>query len=1435
MADRVVNTKLKMDSRDYVSSANKAADATDDLRKKAERFAGRKYEAKVGVDGAAKAAAEVAELKSRLDRLQKQYTAKVNMDMRGAQRDVALIMNSITALGPAAVAAAGVAGGALLGLGATVGTLGAGLGVLVGGLWGVGDALKAMGDADRSAGQNAAESASQRRNATRAVETARAAVVRAEQDQRQAVEQNAAASAAATRRVEDAEEDLAAAHQRTTYALEALNEARQQAIRDMEDMRERSSDLALDEREANLRLKEAREELTKAEKNGATSANDLEKARIDVLRAEDRLSDVQRDRTRNTVDLNKAEAGGVEGMAGVVSAKRSLADAERGVGDAQKDLILAQAEVASTQRENAQRTQDAALRVQEAQARLSDAVADASDAMGKQSTEAKKLQETLDALSPAGQSFVAFLYSLRPQLKELQSLAQAGMLPGFEDGIRDLMVILPEVEYLVSKTSEALGTVAREGGKAFSDPFWREYTLFIANQAQPVLTGFFSITEKLARGVASLQMAFNPMAKDVIGGLDDMADRFAKWSASLSASDGFHDFIRYVEEMAPKVFDTIGSIAGAIGEIAVAAAPLGGPVLAVIKGLAEALGFIASIPGVGTTLLAAASAMGMLNLALRGIEIAKFSRLGQFIGDLPGKSQSAAIHMGTFTEKLTGSANAGERVMTATGKMGKVLSNLGPIMAGVGAALALVAWQYEVNRSKAEDYADAVTSGSMTIQDAIAKEAEVIKGRSALGHLFAGSVGAMSDAQELQRLATENVTNALIAQSRAVDPVQRATASATLAQMDYNREVARFGADSPQAIGALGRYQSATRDVEISQIMARDGVDRMTAAVIYQNQVLTGAVSADMAAERAMLTFDQTNARATETLKTHSAASLEGRDAILAVKESAVQAAQAAGEKAAKDAEASGAADGAARSAQAQRDTYLELAAKVKEPLRSELIALADRVQTLPDGNFTVTGDGKVNLPQWKAPDGSTWTIDPQGVTSSRVGGLATGGMVDTVLPGYTPGRDVHTFYSPTAGFLGLSGGEGILRPEATKAIGGAVGLERINRAARAGGTPSVARMLAKSGQAFADGGVFMTGNPMPDIAMKLHGGISSALIAGMKPFIADKVRKLEEAAQGGGNALEWARGEVGKPYIWGGVGPAGYDCSGFMSAVMNVMNGLPPHSRVGSTSNFPWPGGIPGPGPGLTIGSTKNAGGGIGHMAGSIMGVNIESRGGRGVIVGPEARSPMDRLFNEIFHYPAPAGVVGGVEGGGPVREQVRAVAARYGWNTGAQWAALDRLIQKESSWNPNARNPRSSAAGLFQKMQSIHGPVEPTPGGQALWGLNYIRGRYGDPIAALAFHNARGHYDRGGIAKDKGLLAKATVEPERVLSPRQTAAFERLVDVISRPRRVAYTPSSGVSPQGGAGGRNVTINNENHFRETVDVDLFNQRTEFAIQGAGL
>jgi phage-related protein len=78
---------------------------------------------------------------------------------------------------------------------------------------------------------------------------------------------------------------------------------------------------------------------------------------------------------------------------------------------------------------------------------------------------------------------------------------------------------------------------------------------------------------------------------------------------------------------------------------------------------------------------------------------------------------------------------------------------------------------------------------------------------------------------------------------------------------------------------------------------------------------------------------------------------------------------------------------------------------------------------------------------------------------------FASGG----ITPGYTPGRDVHRFVSPTGGMLDLSGGEAIMRPEWTRAVGPGY-VNAMNAAARSGGVGGVRSVLGFKGGGIFDG-----------------------------------------------------------------------------------------------------------------------------------------------------------------------------------------------------------------------------------------------------------------------------------------------------------------------------------------------------------------------------
>ncbi|MFD4788885.1 hypothetical protein ACFWN1_17880 [Streptomyces sp. NPDC058459] len=261
-----------------------------------------------------------------------------------------------------------------------------------------------------------------------------------------------------------------------------------------------------------------------------------------------------------------------------------------------------------------------------------------------------------------------------------------------------------------------------------------------------------------------------------------------------------------------------------------------------------------------------------------------------------------------------------------------------------------------------------------------------------------------------------------------------------------------------------------------------------------------------------------------------------------------------------------------------------------------------------------------------------------------------------------------------------LAPGERVLSNAQVDHLGGHRGIDAIlgkDRTTGTGGNPTSAqeRKRHQPARGFADGGVI--GKVTSSIGGAVSGAASWAkdlVIGGLKDAaskalrslvqplinqipgsgIGNLLRGLANKAVGGmmgwfGNedkkavggpavqrALSWVRTQAGKPYQWGGNGNPSFDCSGLVSAVESVIRGESPHRRwatgaFGATAPSGWVRNLNSP---FMIGIT-NAG--VGHTAGTLAGVNVESRGGDGIVVGKRARGYNDSLFTSRWGF-APA-----------------------------------------------------------------------------------------------------------------------------------------------------------------------------------------------------
>lgn len=264
------------------------------------------------------------------------------------------------------------------------------------------------------------------------------------------------------------------------------------------------------------------------------------------------------------------------------------------------------------------------------------------------------------------------------------------------------------------------------------------------------------------------------------------------------------------------------------------------------------------------------------------------------------------------------------------------------------------------------------------------------------------------------------------------------------------------------------------------------------------------------------------------------------------------------------------------------------------------------------------------------------------------LGAYAHGG----VLPGYTPGRDPYNFVDPRTGTrVALSGGEGIMRPEWVRAVGGEAAVNQMNKAAISGGVHGVQKLLGGDASGFvrkfAKGGVF---HPNGDTKRKEE--------------VSDKVV----------DAQNFVRSQHGKPYQWGGVGNPSWDCSGLWSGIVQVINGGNGFGgRLFNTTSFMQNPGRFGFSPGLhgpvTVGVSND------HMAGTLGGINAESASmPKGVQLGGSAWGSDNGYFTNQYTMDAILGefISGGAGGGGG------------GFNLGAMVKGIwDGIIDRIPSWS--------------------------------------------------------------------------------------------------------------------------------------------------------
>ncbi|WP_329168297.1 hypothetical protein OG709_29875 [Streptomyces sp. NBC_01267] len=1356
----------------------------DEIKVKLETLAARSPHIDVRVDAAA-ASAQLAALHALADRGDT-FNIRAVADTAGAS-------SALMALGiqAAALVLIPAVPAALVGLGsiaAMATAAGAGLGALalagIPAIKGVTEALAAKSAAEKDAttatsnGAKTMVQAQQRaiqmasaqqslaaahRNAARSIASSNQAVADAERSLAQASQRAADQRRTSAESVERAERSLSDAQRSAKQAEEALTQARADAAQQLKDLNDQLTDGALDQRDATLRVQEAQADLAKTLADPRSSRLQIERAQL----AADQAVQNAKEQKQSYADLQKSAAAqqkaGISGNAAVKSAAQGVADAQRNVADQTKAVADAQREAARAQADAAQTVADAQRGVTKAVQAAADAQVSAADSIasaerGVQSarlsgidtstkavTKTDELRKALAKLTPEQRDLydsIAGPTGLKQAFTDWSKSLQPQTLPLFVRGVNAAKGSLPGLTPLVAAAADAIGSLFDKASANLKQPFWKSFKKDIDGSAKPAIVGIGTAFGNVLKGVAGMIDAFLPHMDGIVKESDKVTGRFARWGSSLKGSPAFEKFLAYVKSTAPGLASFLGKVLSSALDLSKAISPLSGAMFTVLAPLFDAISWVSTnFPG-------AIQLLWGLYAANKAVKLGMLA--------LAGASAAYEIAMAGMTLATAGWGAA----VQATGIV--------PVIEAIVLVIALLvigviyAYKHFTWFRVAVDTAWAgIKVATMFLWDAVLKPTfdaiwwALQKVGAAAMWLWKNAIKPAFDfiAPYAKMLFTALVV-VLLTPAYLAFKLLGATAS-WLWKNAIKPSFNAIGAGATwlwksvisPVFGWIGDKATWLYDKAIKpafrSIKGQFSDVGTGAKWLWSNAIkpVFGWIG-----DKASWLYNKGIKPPFDAMKKAVASVASsfgvGRDSI--------------------------------------RKAWDEIAGIAKKPVKFVVDHVYNEaIVPLWNNVARITGAKKL----------------------TAMKGYATGG----VIPGYTPGRDNQ--------LIAVGGGEAIMRPEVTRAVG-AGRIHALNAAARGGGVAGVQRAISAGTPAFKDGGIvgwfkdkgkavgdFVSGAADSLNPTRLFSQASNAVSNMMDPIRKNpwskeiaklpmrmlsglKDQALGWLSGGGGDGganvargLAWAKTQNGKPYQWGGNGNPSWDCSGFMSAIESVIRGQAPHRRwatgafSGDRAPAGWVHNLAAP---FQIGVTNK---GVGHTAGTLAGVNVESRAG-GIHVGKSARGAHDSYFDGVYGFRPSIGSAGSATATGPAQTAARQMLGEFGWGD-SQWAPLKALWQHESGWRVNAQNPNSPAYGIPQalpgsKMASVGSDWRTNPLTQIKWGLGYIKGRpdYGSPAEAWSKWQARSPhwYDNGGyLQPGLNLVANGTGQPEPVFTSGQ------------------------------------------------------------------
>jgi SLT domain-containing protein/phage-related protein len=576
---------------------------------------------------------------------------------------VGSLANAIAALAPAAALAA-----------PAIAAVGSAVAAIKLGTSGVGNAFKAAFAPVSGGAAKASKAANQTASAQRSLKNAIEQVALAKENAAESIKN-------ADRQIADAERNLADSQEDARDAQEALNDARKQAVKDLADLQRSLKQSVLDERGAALAVEESQQRLYEVLSDSSATELQRQQAQLDHDRAIQNLED-QKAKTQELKKENEAAAkAGVEGSKVVQDAQENLADAKRAVAD--NTQAVKDAEEA---RDKAAR--DGARAIAQAQQGVADAQQRVAEAQQAATTSTSALNDAMSKLSPNAQAFVRTIQALKPAWDAMKMDVQDRLFSGISDRVRVLgQVGIPILRQGLTGTAGVLNQMAKGALDAVTN-------LAKTGMLKQILEGATNSLQPLQKAPGQLVTAFGQVAvaaqpsfQKLTEGLGSAITQVTAKMGRAFESGAMQKAIENAVALFGDLMDVAGNVMTILGDIFQAGATEGGGMIGVLKTITAEIAKITSSPEVQAGLKALFSVMGELARTVGPLLGTALKFIGQIFAQLGPPIEILINALGSALKPVIDAL--GPVLVEVAGALGQIIVAVSPLITVIGQLLAV--------------------------------------------------------------------------------------------------------------------------------------------------------------------------------------------------------------------------------------------------------------------------------------------------------------------------------------------------------------------------------------------------------------------------------------------------------------------------------------------------------------------------------------------------------------------------------------------------------------------------------------------------------------------------------------------------------------------------------------------------------------------------